>query len=76
MHSVEWMWVIMVPAFVVPHVDWDWRVKCGEEVVRTCERREESKGHKPNIMKFFAITIMNYKDDTFLEAALKQTHIM
>lgn len=44
-HSMERVWLIMVPPLVVSHVDRDGRVKCGEEVVGTfeCKREKERK---------------------------------
>ncbi len=41
MHGVEWVWLIMVSPLMVSHVDWDGCVKCGEEVVGTCEHKKE-----------------------------------
>lgn len=37
----------MVTPLVVSHINWDWCVEGGEEVVRTCESKEQrGKGHK------------------------------
>lgn len=35
MHRVQWVWLVVVAALVVPHVDGDGRVEGGEEVVGT-----------------------------------------
>lgn len=35
-HGVEWVWLVMVPPLVVPHVDRDGRMEGGEEMVGTC----------------------------------------
>lgn len=42
MHRVQWVWLVVVAALVVPHVDGDGRVEGGEEVVATWRGREES----------------------------------
>lgn len=41
MHGVEWVWLIMVPPLVVPHVDGDGGVEGGEEMVGTCEQETD-----------------------------------
>lgn len=33
---MQWVWLVVVAALVVPHVDGDGRVEGGEEVVGTC----------------------------------------
>lgn len=47
MHRVQWVWLVVVAALVVPHVDGDGRVEGGEEVVGTWwwegEGRREDK---------------------------------
>lgn len=35
MYRVQWVWLVVVAALVVPHVDGDGRVEGGEEVVGT-----------------------------------------
>lgn len=44
MHGVEGVWLVMVPPLMVTHVDRDRCVKRGEEMVRTCEKKEERRG--------------------------------
>lgn len=45
MHSMNGVWLIMVAALVVPHVDGDRCVERGEEVVGTCECKEGQESH-------------------------------
>lgn len=40
-HRMEWVWLVMVPPLMVPHINGDGCVKGGEKVVRTCEKRRE-----------------------------------
>ena len=60
MHGVEWVWLIMVSALVVSHVDWDGCVKRWKEVVGTCGHTEKRKGHK------YGTNAVN--NETFLKA--------
>lgn len=39
------MWLIMVSALMVSHVDWDGCMKGWKEVVGTCECKDERNGH-------------------------------
>ena len=65
MHSMKWVWLVMVPTLMVSHVDWDGCMKCGEEVVGTCKHKEERESHKPTTMKYSGINAANDNDDTF-----------
>lgn len=40
---MQWVWLIMVAALVVPHVDGDRCVKGGEEMMATCAEQTESE---------------------------------
>lgn len=76
MHSMKWVWLIMVPPLVVSHVNWDGCVKRREEVVGTCERKEERKGHKLKTMKYSETNAGNDNDETFLKAVWKRIETM
>lgn len=60
MHGMEWVWLIMVSPLMVSHVNWDGRVKRWEEVVGTCECKEERQ--------ITNLKINTLNDDTFLKA--------
>lgn len=46
-HGMQWVWLIMVAALVVPHVDGYRCVEGGEEMMATCAEQTESETETP-----------------------------
>lgn len=51
MHSMNWVWLIMVPPLMVSHVDWYRCVERREEVVGTCECKEIRVTHQEQAIR-------------------------
>lgn len=45
MYCMKWVWLILVPPFMVPHVNGDGGVESWEELMDTCRERERHYCH-------------------------------